>query len=58
MSRKMMSLVDDPAPFYNESKRLFDAKFLDNLLKETEESDQVARLGRSGGPSSTLQENH
>lgn len=47
----MMSLLDDPTAFSSrETERLFGAKFLDTLLKETEESDKQARLGRSGGP--------
>ena len=48
---RMMSLLDDPSVFSShECERLFGNKFLDALLKETEESDKLARLGRIGGP--------
>jgi hypothetical protein len=48
---RMMSLLDDPSVFSSrQSERLFGYKFLDALLKETEESDKLARLGRVGGP--------
>lgn len=42
---RMMSLLDDPNAFSSrESKRLSGSKFLDTLLKQTEESDKLARL--------------
>ena len=44
-------LMDDPSVFSScETERLFGNKFLDALLRETEESDKLARLGCSGGP--------
>ena len=51
LAPRMMSLLDDPSVFSShECERLFGNKFLDALLKETEESDKLARLGRIGGP--------
>jgi hypothetical protein len=48
---RMMSLLEDPSVFSSrQSERLFGNKFIDALLKETEESDKLARLGRVGGP--------
>ena len=48
---RMMTMLDDPNVFSSkESERLFGPKFLDALLKETEESDKLSRLGRNGGP--------
>jgi len=48
---RMMSLLDDPDAFSSrEYERLFGTKFLDSLMKETEESDKLARLGHVGGP--------
>ncbi|KZS16057.1 Uncharacterized protein APZ42_018263 [Daphnia magna] len=48
---KMSPLLDDPRVFSSrEISRLFGNKFLDAMVKEVEDENKLAKIGRAGGP--------